>query len=140
MFLSSQELRQIKHDYHKLLNSPEACSIVLFYRRTQGEHIDDTPVEHPTRAIHKTVTPLDLQKMKDRVLEVGESLFFISSSINLSMPNGADAVVDGTLQVVDSSGNKWNPRVVDGGDASRYVTYFLGSEQIGQVIICQKEK
>ena len=140
MYLSSQELRQIKHDYERLLKSPEACAIYLRYNRPNGDAVDETPINHPVRAIHRVVNPLDLQKLKDRILEVGDSLFFISSSIDLSMPNAADAVIDGTLQVIDSAGKAWNPRIVNGGDKSRYVTYYLGSQQVGQVIVCHNEK
>ena len=104
MFLSNQELRQIRHDYEKLLQSPEACPIKLRYRRDLGGGVaDETPIDKNIRAIHKVVTALDLKNMKDRILEIGDSLFFFSSSVNMAMPNGADAVMDGSLQIVDSA-------------------------------------
>ncbi|NOJ28249.1 MAG: hypothetical protein DA330_09595 [Nitrososphaera sp.] len=140
--MTSREIKLIKRDFEKLLQSPEACNATLrFYVDLGGGELGEVPQELPdVRCVQQVVGPRDLRLLKDRIIEVGDAIFYFSSTQNLNEPIAGQPIAQGTLKIVDPSGLVWSPKLIDQGEAARFLTFHVMDMQIGQVVVCALEK
>lgn len=142
-FMSAREVNLMRSDFEQNLLSAEAINVTLQYYvqlNANGEVSTDPILKHNVRAMQKPIKLRDLQNLKDRILEVGDCIFYFSTSLNLNEPVLDSPMAQGTLKVIDPSGLVWSPRVIDGGEASRFLTFHTMNFQLGQALICKLEK
>ena len=142
-FMTSAEVRLMKSDFEQNLLSAEANNVTLQYyvQLTAAGEVSTNPILKPNvRAMQKPIKMRDLQNLKDRIIEIGDCIFYFPSSENLNEPVTGSPVAPGTLKVIDPSGLIWSPKVIDAGAASRFLTFHTMNFQLGQALICKLEK
>lgn len=142
----------MRRDFEILLKSPEASLITIKYFSTGSEpeteapsHEDETelvsdPEVLEIPSIHKTISERDLKALKFQLLEVGDSLFYISKTVNIAEPVPGKPIAPGTLSITDPSGIEWVPQVIDKATQEKLAAFHVGSISYCTVIACKNKK
>lgn len=142
MFLTGYELQLMKQDFRNLLASYEASNVVIRYTELSGLISDKDAYGNreaeskeiviiQTKAIHKIVKNTDIALLRWGAIEVGESIFYFSSSLDLSGTNKDDTVFI-------AGGVTWRPKQVTNQSFSEFIAVNIGNEQFAQAIVATK--
>lgn len=143
--LKQSEINQIKNDFTKLLNSPEASNILLIWdtghtgvwNETYENYENDTITISTllTRAICPTIRKTDLEKLSEGQMKIEIRAFAIDPKINIEKEN--IKIQFGTIY--NPNGEIWYPIVPRPSFVNDMETR-IGDEYIYRVIVAKKEK
>jgi len=157
MFLTPAEIQLMNHDFESNLLAPEAASITVAYRtllfpvqpvdidpvyNTDLRQQDSVVVEVPDiRCLIQIIKPRDLKEMNDRILEVGDAIFWFSKTLNLTELVTGKPVVPHSIRFQETiSTLVWIPVLEDPGVVERSLLCRVDMIQIAQPVAAKLEK
>lgn len=149
------EVLLIKRDFEEMRRGPSASDITIKYsiyagnspdvNRIHGhdqQTLNPTPIEvqdESTRAIVDIVSVLDVRILSFGIVDEGDAIIYFSVDLDLTMPNGTDPAVPGTVSFTDASGEAWYPKTMDLEELERYKMALIGNSQVSQPVICSRK-
>lgn len=139
-FLTASEILMMKNDFKILLASPEATDVTITYK------VPTSPVVEPaygtvdtsgwitktkkSKCIQQMINPRDEKLLSFGILEVGDCILHLPTSLDLSVDN-YDSMV---ITIV---GVEWVPVPRNREQFYNYLIVRLGQGQLAQVIACK---
>lgn len=151
MYLTAQELAEVRLNYRRLLASPEATPVKVVFSKyatggVQNDEIygnlkgtvDQEVVEIcDVKSIIAYVTPRHLKLLEFDFIEVGDAIFYFGEDVNLSQPVPDVTIVDMSMYFVVPNDVEWTPDLERVGDLSRTLGYWLGTQRMGSAVPCK---
>lgn len=147
-FFTSSEIGIIQSDFITQLQSPEAHTVIIEYKTwsDEGGEIDDvyknntrpinnTPIQVPTKCIHKVIDQFDTGLLSFRLIKEGDSLFFFYN-VNFQIPNGTNEAVPESVIIIDESERRWFPNVKEEAQLKKLLRMMIGDLQYVDILLC----
>lgn len=151
-FISGVERRTIKSDYEQGIRSPEAQRVTLVYRVYKAsapsvkdpvyDNVEDREEEPEDKKVPGTPCYQQIVNMRTikeyavGFVEVGDCIFWFSTSLDLNEPVEGDAMVPGSFYIEDALGNTWIPKLQEAERKKQNLLLLEGSLQVGQPLMC----
>lgn len=138
----------MRKDFEANLRSPEASDVILRYYSTgqpsnpeepyhsDGAPLLPDPIDLTIRSLQKIIGPSNVKGVHSTLFEIGDCIFYFSTSVNMEEPVSGMHVAEGTIQFIDPSGMEWSPKPIQNLDEKKLRTFHLGNLQYCQAVLC----